>query len=214
MNETYFPTRCKLDRQKYADCMSHIRYRLIVIDRFLSRQTTTGYEISDMESICLQFRKVFELIAMASLCPNRKKCAEVKKRFDRLWEAAKILKFVESLNPHFYPVPVTRTFGDTDPPRGVQGSVSHIADGFLNREELIDAHGRCGRLLHAENPYRNRFDPPDEWFGRFQEWKEKTRKLLSLHNIQPVDTSDQWWIDMRFDQDRSPQVFLAAVKGG
>src|ERR1700686_4533389 len=66
------------DRVKYADCMTFIRYRLEVIDRFLSRQLTTGYEIPDMETICLQFRKVFELIAMSSLCANRDKCSEVK----------------------------------------------------------------------------------------------------------------------------------------
>lgn len=193
----------KQDRVKYADCMTYVRYRLDVVDRFLSLRATTGYEIPDLETTCLQFRKVFELIAMSSLCANREKCAEVKQRFDKVWNASDIIKFVETLNPHFYPVPINRTFND-DPATG--GTISHVSDGFLTRDELVETHGRCGDLLHADNPYRAQDVSVDQWRQRFGEWNQKTRMLLKLHTTQLIDQNTQWWVVMRFGTDQPVQV--------
>jgi hypothetical protein len=182
------------DRVKYADCMTYVRYRLEVIDRFLNRLVTTGYEIPDLETICLQFRKSFELVVMSSLCANRDKCMEVKQRFDKLWDAADIVKFVQRLNPHFYPVPIAREMSADR----MSGTISHLTDEFLTQDELVEAHGRCGDLLHAENPYRAREFDPELWRQLFQRWREKTMTLLRLHTAQLVDQDTQWWVVMKF----------------
>ena len=183
--------------------MTYVRYRLEVIDRFLNRQVTTGYEIPDLETTCLQFRKIFELIAMSSLCANREKCSEVQQRFDKLWNAAEILKFVERLNPHFYPVPITRQFIKKD---GITGTISHLKEGFLTQDELVEAHGRCGDLLHAENPYREQETDVKKWWQYFQMWKNKTIMLLQLHTTQLVDDETQWWVVMSFNTKLPVQV--------
>lgn len=192
----------KQDQVKYADCMTFIRYRLEVVDKFLSQRVTTGYEIPDLETICLQFRKVFELIAMSSLCANREKCYEVQQRFDKMWKASDIIKFVETLNPHFYPVPINRTFNDDT----ATGMITHISDGFLTRDDLVEAHGKCGNLLHADNPYRSQDSSVDEWRKNFGEWYQKTRILLKLHTTQLIDQDTQWWIVMRFGTNQPVQV--------
>ncbi|MCB1232714.1 MAG: hypothetical protein KDN19_20890 [Verrucomicrobiae bacterium] len=193
----------KQDRVKYANCMTFIRYRLEVIERLIEKKVTTGYEIPDLESACLQFRKIFELIAMASLCANRERCEEVKGRFDKLWNAAEIIKFVERLNPHFYPIPINRQL-NSDPATG--GTISILESGFLTRDELVEAHGRCGDLLHADNPYREMELAADEWRDRFIDWFQKTMSLLKLHTIQLIDEDVQWWVAMRFGTNQPVQV--------
>jgi len=119
----------KDDRVRYADCMTFIRYRLHVVDRFLQGCITTGYRIPDIETIALQFRKVFELIAMASLCANKDRCEEVKHRFNKLWNAKEILAFVARLNPNYYPVAIGRQM-----PRGGEPGVVLIC---FNQSETI-----------------------------------------------------------------------------
>lgn len=190
------------DRQKYAACMMVIRHRLEVIDRFLARANTTGYEVPDAETVCLQFRKVFEGIAMSSLCANREKCEEARKSFMKQWHADEILRFVDALNPHFYPVPIWRKFSSD----GLGGIVGHVEGGFLTRDELSEAYGRCGDLLHTENPYRPTRIDLSEWHPRFRLWRDRTMTLLRLHTTQLVDEKIQWWVVMRFGTNQPVQV--------
>ncbi|WP_428623524.1 hypothetical protein [Sedimenticola sp.] len=193
----------KEDRIKYADCMTFIRYRLEVINLFLNRKITTGYDIPDIETIALQFRKVFELIAMASLCSNREKFEEVRARFDKMWNAAEIIKMVEKFNPNFYPKPIERKF-NKDPSTG--GTISPLLEGFLTKEELIKAIGRCGDLLHADNPYSENEFINEKWFNRFRDWNSKTHNLLKLHTIQVLNYDIQWWAVMKFGTNEPVQI--------
>jgi len=183
--------------------MAFIRYRLEVVDRFLAGGVTTGYEIPDIETIALQFRKIFELVLMSTLCANREACQEAKKGFDKLWAGSKIVAFVRSLNPRFYPVPVERSFNQ-DPSTG--GLVSEVEDGYLTCEELEKALGRCGDLLHADNPYGVTRDSVEEWMPRFRSWNQGTKNLLALHTAQLLGSDTQWWVVMGFGSGKPVQV--------
>jgi len=55
----------------YADQMREIKQRTEVIDYFLYKGGSAIYESTNVETICLQFRKILELIAFSSLIANR-----------------------------------------------------------------------------------------------------------------------------------------------
>ena len=61
------------------------------------------------ETIGLQFRKIFELIAFASLSANKKLYAAAYANFAKHWEASKLIANLHRINPDFYPVPIVIT---------------------------------------------------------------------------------------------------------
>jgi hypothetical protein len=53
--------------QKYAEAMKEIKLRVSVISSYSSGERNAKYNAVTVETIGLQFRKVFELIAFSSL---------------------------------------------------------------------------------------------------------------------------------------------------
>lgn len=72
---------------KYVDAMAEIKRRIDVINTFLSGQRNAGYRASNVETIGLQFRKVFELIAFASLTAHKELYSAAHSDFAKHWQA-------------------------------------------------------------------------------------------------------------------------------
>src|SRR5437867_6772721 len=87
----------------YCTCMEEIKTRLYLLAAFF-KGTGTGSEVTDVEFGCLQFRKVLELIALASIAPNKEKYAEQRKKFHEDWNPRLIFRDLERINPDFYPI--------------------------------------------------------------------------------------------------------------
>ena len=134
------------DIEKYATTMKEIKLRTEVINLFLSGQREAKYVPTTVETIGLQFRKIFKLMAFASLAANRDQYARVYADFAKHWEIAKLLKNLQRINPNFYPKPVMEV--PSDLPGMVHGLTDRDAD-YLTRAELTAAHGRCGALMHG-----------------------------------------------------------------
>jgi hypothetical protein len=58
--------------RQYTNVMVEIKRRSRVIDHFMSGKNAAIYMPTTTETIGLQFRKIFELIAFASLAANKK----------------------------------------------------------------------------------------------------------------------------------------------
>jgi hypothetical protein len=59
------------DIGKYCNQMEEIKLRTNVVNSFHYGQGSAMYPASTIECICLQIRRIFELIAFASLIANR-----------------------------------------------------------------------------------------------------------------------------------------------
>ncbi|HXQ21126.1 MAG TPA: hypothetical protein VN812_05590, partial [Candidatus Acidoferrales bacterium] len=59
-----------VDIKKYAALMKEVKLRMEVISFFGTRPGHALYEPATVELMCLQLRKMLELIAMASLVAN------------------------------------------------------------------------------------------------------------------------------------------------
>ncbi len=61
--------------------MEEVKRRTLVISRLLNKELTTGYRMTDIETIYLQLRKVLELIALGSLVANVDEYSRQEKKF-------------------------------------------------------------------------------------------------------------------------------------
>lgn len=192
------------DIQKYIACMEEIKRRTAIITDFLEKKKITGYLMTDVEFICLQFRKLRELIALSSLCANRKKFEEMRSNFHKEWDANKILKTLERINPRFYPC-ASKQIIDAKTRKVIE--TKPVKDGFLRREELPRILWKCGEFLHAFNPYSHSQVPaPEALWKTFREWLRKVMTLLNHHQTQLVDSRMQLWVVMQAAQDGKVHV--------
>jgi len=100
------------DIQIYCDCMGVIRDRMNAVSAIMAGQIHIGVPghacLKDQtaELIFVQFRKVLEGIAFASLSANKDKYSEVHANFLRHWRAKDMLAVMDTINPNFYPMPL------------------------------------------------------------------------------------------------------------
>jgi hypothetical protein len=167
------------DIQKYSEVMKEIKLRIEVIHRFLSGKLGAHYVPTTVETVGLQFRKTFELVAFASLAANREEYSNAYSDFAKHWEAAKLVRGLRHVNPNFYPKPVVET--PTTDPRALH-QLKNRQNDYLTEDELVEAHGRCGGLMHAANPFGNAIEY--EYFQqRFPDWLTRTMNLLNNHQV-------------------------------
>jgi hypothetical protein len=182
------------DIQKYIRCMDEIKLRDQVIESHLTKKCSTGQPMTDIEFICLQFRKIAELVMLSALCAHKEVYLKVQGDIEKEWEATKIRKSLDSIHPDFYPIPfdrvVDRITGEAENQR--------VKSGFLSKEECISIIGRCGSILHGFNPYNDEkvFKNIEIVKNRFPEWQSKIRRLLCWHEIKLFGTDKQLWVYM------------------
>lgn len=185
------------DIQKYISVMKEIKLRIEVINLFLSGRLNAHYEPPTIESIGLQFRKIFELVAFGSLAANRREYSSIYSDFEKHWEAARLVKNLRKFNPNFYPRPVVEV--PSDDPRAVH-ALNNRGPDYLTEDELVQAHGRCGALMHAANPFATPIDY--SFFQRsFPIWLTRLMNLLNNHQIHLLGDPGFYLIHMKEERD-------------
>ena len=147
------------------------------------------YNPTTTESICLQIRKIVELIAFSSLIANKEAYASVHQDFAKHWNAKRLLADLERVNPDFFPTPVIETRQDE------RTHCTPVSDGFLTKSDFVHVYEKCGGMLHARNPYdsRNGYHYADK---SITGWMEKIVNLLKVHTIKILGQEGFWLIHM------------------
>ena len=174
-----------------------------------ARSVTTGNDGLDAEIVFLQFRKMLEQIAFASLVANEAVYSAARAKFATEWRATQVLKYLGEVNPHFYPEPlriasvsqqVGRKFFKMEP----------LADGFLTKDNFVELYDYCSDVLHARNPYSTARSVIH--VGRpAQEWLSLIEKLVALHRVQLV--TGVMWIGAVPDKDGKVHTYTAEPSG-
>jgi hypothetical protein len=184
--------------------MEEIKRRTLVVSRLVNRELTTGYAMTDIETIYLQLRKVLELIALGSLIANVDEYSRQQKKFAQHWHAARILDDLEAVNPKFYPIPGVQIEDDTT---GKVKAVDTLKDPFLTKADFVTLYEMCGGILHAENPYGQPRDVA-KYENEMRVWLDKTVKLLNHHQIQLLDSDVMLWVIMHAENDGRVHGFI------
>lgn len=87
----------------YCALMNEVKKRTQAITDMLRGRTTTSFRSTNIEFMCLQIRKMLELISMGSLVLNKEEFEAIGKKYEDFWNAKQILQDIERLNPDFYP---------------------------------------------------------------------------------------------------------------
>ena len=184
----------------YADCMEEIKKRVSVINGFLTGKCHTLFIQTTAESVCLQIRKILELIALASLAANKEAYQQHRESFYSDWNGKRILEALKTANPRFYPVPNKQV---VDRVTGKVTSLEEITSGFLTKDGYMQLYDLCGGILHASNPFSE--VPPNRNPKVFLEsvptWMQKIMLLLNHHTTQLLNDSQQLWVLMQAESD-------------
>ena len=138
--------------------------------------------VPNLEMAALQLRKVYELIAFASIAANKSKYADFRAKYEKSWNLAEILKVIERFNPKFLPV----RFEDATATNNTEMlRIVSVEDMKYTRENLSSLHGALATILHAHNPYKPHVDYP-KWFSSIAKQRDDAIKILSCHTAEIV----------------------------
>ena len=167
----------KVELGLYHDCLYEIKKRVEVIAAHINKQIHEKYLLVEVETICLQFRKILEKILLMSLVANKEAYAEHNEKFAKHYHAERIMRDLERINPDYYPVPTRQVKKENDYPEW-----ERIESGFLTKDELIHIYEICGGMMHAHNPF-SEVKPIKDIQRQFPEWLSKIMILLNHHQI-------------------------------
>ena len=187
--------RNKIDQ--YCDVMEEIKRRKVVIDDFITGKCKTPYKATTLETICLQVRKILELIALGSLVANKKEFSKFHKDFHKYWHGGRILKDIEKINPRFYPEPIVEK--QSSEPK-IKTDLQPVKEGYLTKKDFIEVYNKCGAILHADNPFGSKTDY--SYYDRnISTWITKIVKLLNTHIIYLLDDPNFYLIHLKEERD-------------
>jgi hypothetical protein len=180
--------------QGYAHLMEEIKDRIEAIQYLASSKGyLRSHNAVTIESVCLQLRKVLELIAFSSLIANKEAYEKAHADFATHWNPRFLIRNLESINPHFYPEAVVQTMSQNE---GIKAHIQPIEDGFLTKKEFLHVFEKCGGMLHALNPYGSRTG-----YHYFEKsipvWAQKIVNLLNVHAIKTIGRSSYWLVHMK-----------------
>ncbi len=201
-------------QSKYADQMEAVKRRTEVVDAAIGGQIGALHMPAAVELVYLQFRKILELIAMASLVANRAAMEQLysPRRLGRYWNADDLLKDIERINPDFYPHPIIEV--PSQDPRVKSGLQDRVGD-FLSKDDFKHLYNRvCGTLMHAANPFGKALDYNDLLIG-VPAWRTKIINLLNCHKIKLVNDENMYLVHMEEERDNKAHVYtFQRLKGG
>ena len=109
-----------------------------------------GGNVFYIENICLQIRKLLELIAMSSLIMNKEAFEKAEKSFKTMWNAKLILKDIKRIHPQFFPMSISGTLSKNENGFWVMDEINHKP---LTEETFCKIYDKCGAALHIPNPF-------------------------------------------------------------
>ncbi|WP_428023159.1 hypothetical protein [Arcobacter sp.] len=189
-------------KNKYTICMNEIKKRVEVVESILNNKVSTPYLITTVELICIQIRKILELIALSSMVANKEEYQKVKDKIEKAWNAKDILNELKTINLNHYPQPMVLQCGNGD----VNNTRTQpVQSGFLTREELFNVYSICGGLLHAQNPFAHK-KQFENILKQVPSWLIKIKKLINVHVVQLVDESTMFIAIINFDYEKDVSV--------
>ena len=185
------------EQAKYAACMSEIKKRMYNIKDRLSQGTTPLKALFDTEYICLQFRSIIELIALASLAAQKKQYTKGAEKLKKEWRAKAIIQYLKNINPHFYPTPVEILDN---------GDIISNENDYLTINDFLEVYDSCSDYLHVQNP----FGSPHNFdiYGKFIAWWYKIEQLIAAHIIQLVESNKKLFTVVYFQKEMIRDVYV------
>jgi hypothetical protein len=194
------------DISKYCDQMQEIKLRISAIDFLIDGSGGALSQRVTIESVYPQFRKILELIAMASLVANKASIEKIHHGIENFWNADLILKDLGKINPYFYPKPV-QVKPHAEP--HIKGEFVDREMDYLTRDEFVRLYKICGKVMHADNPLGQKANYA-ALQSQISKWRQKLVNLLNNHTIRLVGDVNLYVINMQEDRDEKVHGYTFA----
>ena len=165
-----------------------------------TNDTQTLYEATTIESACLQFRKILELIAFSSLIANQKSYSKQHAKFATHWNANTLLRDLERVNPKFYPQPVIQI---PSPHPMIPRKIENKLDGYLTKTQFVKVYEKCGGIMHANNPYGTKTNF-EYYIENMPKWAKLIEGLLNAHVVKLLGDDKRFYLFQMNKDDEMP----------
>lgn len=190
------------DIKIYLQQMEEIKNRVSFARSFLNSEMSPEDELFGYEIVCVHLRKILELIAFSTLAANKEEYSRVHDDFSKKWNAKKLLRTIEKINPDFYPKPVKFLHTDSKEVK----VLDYIKDGFLHRDDWLKLYDLCSTVLHVWNPYDEK-ERHINFEKSVTEWVQRIQNLLGLHYVQLLEGQK------RATRQQIMGIFERSIKG-
>lgn len=172
-------------RKLYANLMEEVKLRIDCIDRAVKGQM--GFPGPIVREFCyIQLRLLCELISLSCLVAHGDIPATYSKQLGKQYSADAIMRELEKLRTHFYPIPVKQTTTRLDGTHK-QHNLAAINQSPLSKESLLELYADTHKHLHRGNVRKllNSATPIEEQtnFPEIIKWAQRINDLLNHHFI-------------------------------
>lgn len=159
------------------------------------------------EFICLQIRKILELIIFGTMVANQEVYKKTYSDFKNHWNVRKIMRKIEIINKNYYPIAMS--FGDSklnDDGINYTHELNVLNTEFLTKEEFIKLYDKCSEIIHSPNPFQNNHLINFE--KTLEDWMYKIVSLIYIHQIKLVNSKHTWLITLTYPPNGKINVQL------
>ena len=202
--------------RKYCILLEEIKLRInsvmeIIDERKNKEQNLNMEEMIQFhmktEFICLQIRKILELIIFGTMVANQEVYKKTYSDFKNHWNVKKIMRKIEIINKNYYPVAMS--FGDSklnDDGINYTHELNVLNTEFLTKEEFIKLYDKCSEIIHSPNPFQNNHLINFE--KTLEDWMYKIVSLIYIHQIKLVNSKHTWLITLNYSPNGKINVQL------
>ena len=202
--------------RKYCILLEEIKLRInsvmeIIDERKNKEQNLNMEEMIQFhmktEFICLQIRKILELIIFGTMVANQEVYKKTYSDFKNHWNVKKIMRKIEIINKNYYPIAMS--FGDSklnDDGINYTHELNVLNTEFLTKEEFIKLYDKCSEIIHSPNPFQNNHLINFE--KTLEDWMYKIVSLIYIHQIKLVNSKHTWLITLTYPPNGKINVQL------
>ena len=187
-DEDWEPPREPLDVHPYVALMQEATERIEFISQLLDADQLSGW--ARLESVCLQIRKLLELVMFSSLVANQDLWERSQKELTSSQNIAMKFRELERLHPNFYPTPI-----DLSQRTGQEPALR--ANDFLDKSDFQKFYGMLGNILHADNPLGRPTDYGD-FIDLAPRLIESIQNLMECHRVHLFDHPNEFYLVKMF----------------
>lgn len=151
----------------------------------------------------LNIRKIIEELMLLSVSAHETACSQLTTRLRKEWNATKIMKGLERINPKFFPDAIKVVPSSDD---ATAGSFISISDDYLSKDFAAEMYNLCGNVLHSTNKPLTRGIIVDR-YKKAKRFDLEVRRLLETFEI---DVSGEGFMvlgHLEIEIDGPPKLF-------
>lgn len=160
--------------------------------------TNKEFDLVLLESICLQMRKILELVAMSSLISNKDAFDITSSKIFNQWRGKEIIKEIKSYSNLVFPK-ISYEYFKFSPNDYINNftNFKEITTNLIDEDKFCQIYDKCSELLHIKNPYsqsNNIQEKIDYISMNIGTWLDYIFNTYSLCKIVPFGNEDTSYV--------------------